>query len=64
MIEKLCRLRVLSLIYKYGCTIRRLVLNRESFRDHSPIGLENGHFRHLSLDVKNSCACPMTLPFR
>ena len=42
--------------------IHRLVLNRKSFRDHSPIGLEKWIFGILRSDVKNSCACALTLP--
>ena len=43
--------------------MRGWVLNRKSFRDHSPIGWEKWIFGSLRLDVKNSCACALTLPF-
>ena len=37
----------------HQCTIRGLVLNRKSFRDHSPIGWEKWIFGILSLNVKH-----------
>ena len=50
--------QVQTLIYKNtGCNIRGLVLNRKSFRDHSPIGLEKWNLGILYSDVKNRCAC-------